>query len=219
MKHKRLFIIAGAVALVALLVIGLVHVYRSAHITNVFDEMYYSVVDPFYTDTSFGYVDAASNASEDIIPGSDELTGAYVVSYQSWKKRLLGNENMFMHFNPNDQRYVVYASVSYYEFDGVSLSFTYYPDTKTLEFDPVKMVMISTSNSEKSTEEFMAEFDISQSDIRDYQEYFLYEVLLKDWVDGNGERSRFSEGDYGEFTIIDRTFEDITVFNWRTLHF
>ena len=212
MKQKRLLVAVGIIVLSVLLVWGSVLVYRSARIVNAFDEMYYSVAQPSHTKTSFGNVYAVSKVHEGIIPGSDETTGAYIAGYESWKKGLNGNENLVIEFHPKDHRLDVFAWVRYGDDDSLHFSFSYYPDTKTLELDPVGTLTLPPGNRNKTTEEFLEEYHITQSEIREYQEYFLYEKLLKDWVDGNGERSRFSEGDYGKFTIIDNTFEGLAGF-------
>ena len=211
MKRKRLLIAAGAVALSILLVWGGVYVYRNAQTVNAFDEIFYSVVNPSYTETSFNRLYATSGVHRHIIPGSrsDEWTGSYIASYDFSEKRLNGDRGMLFFFHPSSQKFDIETRISYSNGDSLHWLFFYYPDTKTLELCPVRSVIRDEANPDKTTEELLEELGISKSDIRNYQDYFLYEVLLKDWVDGNKERSKFSEGNYGEFTIIDRTFENL----------
>ena len=92
--------------------------------------------------------------------------------------------------------------------DYLILDFTYCLSDKTLVLESVRLHVSYGGNKSKTLEEFLQENNITQQDIRNYQEYFLYEKLLTDWVTGNKERSFFAVDNYGEFTVIDNTFEN-----------
>jgi len=98
--------------------------------------------------------------------------------------------------------------VCYSDFYNLTIRFAYYPKTKTLVLSAVDLITDYDGNKDKTLEEILQENNITQQDIRSYQEYFLYEKLLTDWVTGNKERSLFTVDDFGEFTIIDNTFDN-----------
>ena len=212
MRARRILVAAGAVVLCILLVWGVTHILRSTKVTNVFDEMYYSVAHPSYTSTSIGFLRPVREvASLRDVVDNDEAQDSYHGAYK-WEY-LNSGESLYLIFDVEERRYVISAMVScnnsYFDSYYLTLDYIYYPDTKTLVLEPVRLHIAYDGDQNKTLEEFLEENHISQQDIRDYQEYFLYKKLLTDWVTGNGERSLFTVGNYGDFTVIDNTFENL----------
>lgn len=206
MKLKRIAIFVGAAAAIILFLGGCTNVKKNAQIENVFDEMFYSVAQPSNTETSFNKVDALRI---DHPPHFPEYSSGYEESYYYRQNFLDANKNMSIDFAAKAKRCDISATVVYSEWDSLYLRFQYYPETKTFELEPVSIYTNSdAANPDKTIEEFCEEFKITKSEIQAHQEYFIYEHLLKDWVGGNENESKFGEGNYGDFTIIDNSFDE-----------
>jgi hypothetical protein len=54
---------------------------------------------------------------------------------------------------------------------------------------------------------------VTRTDIEKYQHYLLYEKFLPDWFVANGNRSKYSLQNLGDFTVVDETYSKLGE-NW-----
>lgn len=97
-----------------------------------------------------------------------------------------------------------------------SLYYTYVYDIKTrkLQIAPLTIFTYGYRDAgvEMAIEEgeevsaFLREHEITREEIEGYRDYFLYDKVLSDWVEGNGERSLFTQEDHGDYETQDHTF-------------
>ena len=102
------------------------------------------------------------------------------------------------------------------------IDFNYDIQTKKLEIEPIRA--ISDTFLEKYPEKyeaytyyddseyitmFMEEHNLTRDEIKEYRDYFLDEVLIGMWVDGNDEESRFDRNNAGKYFLEDNLFANL----------
>ena len=111
MRSRRILIVAGAVAVCALLALGLTHTIENRKAANALDEMYFAVVHPSYTETRIGFLQPVRSVTN-IIPGViDTYTDNYRGTYQG--RYLNRGERLSISFHTKEQEIKISAWVYY----------------------------------------------------------------------------------------------------------
>jgi hypothetical protein len=183
---------------------------------NAFDEMYLSVKHPTEEGPRFGRMEPIvyGGLSEDIW-----VEGHYFGGYGN---SLEEGESIFISINVPDATISILGCYEVADTRCVTIVYRYLLTVRTLTIEPVSLM---TRNHIEMGVEFdidddgqlaayFAEQGVTREDIERCRDYFLYEKVLTDWVTCNGVRSRFSPGDFGDFTVIDDTFANLGE-DWR----
>lgn len=234
---KKLLVIAGvAIVAIALLIGGGFFVDR-LKFKNVFDEMYYAWIDypqsyrfairPGFWNT----IPLAGRPTCDDIQDSveyDRLLLSYDSDYMKpntkmflavWNKDS-ENADLVAWYKGSDyvDISVVFAGiVEYSEGEELVLLFIYNVEKKILFFEEIMVetdkilegLLLFPPLPHEKVERFLKENNITKEEIESYQRYFLYEVAVGSWVEGNGALSKFSKWNPGKFTVVDNTFSDL----------
>lgn len=201
-------------------------------VQNVFDEMYYTWDKKnLFVGTKFKNVAAWEDEHIVglVIPGdnvpSNKLSLIYDESY------LKKNTTVSIWINPDGKNLIATCKIIYaYAEDGegyiggekLFIDFNYDIPTKKLEIEPIRA--ISDTFLEKYPEKyeaytyyddseyitmFMEEHNLTKDEIKEYRDYFLDEVLIGMWVDGNDEESRFDRNNAGKYFLEDNLFANL----------
>lgn len=205
MSKKKKYIVIFIVMIVLILIGVGVFIMNSITPKNVFDEMYLSVSNSSMTKSRFNYMNGVNNF------GKEMDINAYTATYTSNLEEDtsisigVGLESETVQFFPSQE----FSKLGY----EILFCYTYYHNSNELEIIPVR---ISVDNGEdhfptiidapEEVSAFLEEHAFSKEAVEEYRDYFLNKVM-QDWVNGNGDKSDFSLDNYGDYTIIDRTFE------------
>ena len=201
-------------------------------VQNVFDEMYYTWDKKnLFVGTKFKNVAAWEDEHIVglVIPGdnvpSNKLSLIYDESYLKEKTSV----NVWI--DSDEESLTAFCAVTYaYAKDGkeyvggeeLTINFNYDIRTKKLEIEPISA--ISDTFLEKYPEKyeaytyyddseyitmFMEEHNLTKDEIKEYRDYFLDEVLIGMWVDGNDEESRFDRNNAGKYFLEDNLFANL----------
>lgn len=174
---------------------------------NVFAEMLYSGTNGTYFGNEF--IDIAPGAKASTMNGGQYLLedeDLYVTIGRHIIKPDSIRWSFSKHFESNEETEIV----SY-----VTIAFKYDAFTKILTYEPVNVYfrdgepLGEYSNQKENVLFVMERYNLTREDIREYQEYALYQVLFPYWLEKNAKTSRFSMENLGEFIVIDNTFEII----------
>lgn len=179
--------------LAGILLTGCDYFNRSAkEYENVFDEMYLSVTDTKHkvsfqnSDNFMGDYTVYYDIKSQDFPGTLSVSVNSVMKSVTVKGQMnFGKERLAMTFAYSVSKRELYQTVSLVKENGFS------------------------SRSGKDLKVFMDKHKLTKEKIKEYQDKILYEHVLKSWVTGNKEYSKFSENNYGNFKINDATFKDL----------
>jgi len=225
-KKKLVFSVISIVLCVALISSGL-FMWNSKRIHNVFDEMFVSVVmetgkfDLLYEANLRYKYPEFTHAGFPFVKEIGKLAHDPDMEYFFWggyKYNMLDDrEDILLSFHLDRQ---VFHVAAYSEIENtrcLMITYTYNYKTKTLEIEPLAIFTYDYDSlgveplidNGPQVSAFLHEHNISRESIEQYRDYFLYDKLLTDWVNGNGKRSKYMPGNYGNFTIIDNTFANL----------
>lgn len=209
MKKKIGFGIAGGI--IFLFIIGFLYYHFGV---TVLDKITFlsriPVLEPFYEIEELDVVDYGVYSFEGFGIGSqDEYFMGLILRY---KEEYLKDEVKIRLFFPKDKQYTqIYGSVDLKKHTHIIIDMAYNPMNRSLILEPIYISnwengMYKYYEDKESITQYLEEYNITEEDIRDYQDYILYEVILKTWVEtqgGNYERER----EKLERCIIDQTFD------------
>jgi hypothetical protein len=212
-KRKSASIIA--MALCAAMSMGGCSAIISLQVSNAFDEMYLSIKYPRESDTWFGYMDPIGESLFENI----DSTGYY---FNTYAHSLRDGEEIYVAVDIRDETIGLLGSFEVSDTRNVTFVYRYHFRSKILYIEPVLLMM--RDNLEMGVEfdiddggqlaAYFEEHGVTRDDVGRCRDYFLYDKVLTDWVTGNGARSRFSPGDFGDFDVIDDTFANLGE-DWR----
>lgn len=227
--RKKVFILFSII--IVMVVGGVFMTYN--RVQNVFDEIYHTWDRNLFVQTNFTNVPALkeNRIQGYVYPGDNEITNVLKLKFDD----SFINENMSVRLSiyPTDKKikascFVYYDStktlpVSEGRGEGLLISFYYEEKTKMLTIVPVRAFSdILAERSSKKYEkyeyygdnnyisDFMEEHDISKVQIENYKEYFMNDVLIGMWLDGNAKESRFTRNNVGDYTIQDNLFKNLS---------
>ena len=216
MKKGKLVAIIGAIVLTLVILIGGSNVYLAHKYKNTFDEMYYAWAEHDNIFLKGGADFYLVKALSDSLPHPNKppkpvITTGLSLRYDTEYLRETFYLSLFINL---EEEIIAYTCATYVEPNEiVILNFNYNKNERTIYFKPIDVLSEKLGfkySLEQATAEQVIEFlkmhNITKEDIREYQDYFLYEIAIKTWIEGNGTYSRFTKDNIGEFTIIDDTF-------------
>ena len=202
-------------------------------VQNVFDEIYYTWDRNLFVQTDFTNLPALkeNRIQGYIYPGDNKMTDELQLIFNDFYIK----KNVSVHLNiyPSD-REIGALCIVYYDGtkslpvtegggEGFVISAVYEEKTKKLMVKPVRAFSDSMAkkypakyetfedySDSEFVEMFMEEHSITKKDIEEYKEYFVNEVLIGMWLDGNAKESRFTRDHVGDFTIQDNLFENLS---------
>lgn len=216
MKVIKKTIIIGLIILAIVLLIGGYLFMNEIKSQNIFDEIYYAWA--YYpnilpTEPNFSNVKAFEGH-----PNDDEI----FESKNSNKSLLLIFDKQYIEsslrvqlsiYVENTKEIIIVCSKFYAENEDLTIIINYNQMEKKIQIFPVviysKKLGFEYGTEDKDyaiVEQFLKENNITKEEIEKYKEYFLYEVTIGSWVDGNGELSKFTREKPGKFTIVDNTY-------------
>jgi hypothetical protein len=211
MKSKKIIFPAIAVILCIILVLGIFFFMKSGEkMENIFDEMYLSIKNPTATESRFGFVREIEDVS--LVSESDYLhSGVYKSS------ALENGERITIFVNMKREEFSVCASIEIENTQCIFYTYDYNTETRVLDIKPIILLAYNYLELDveqyiedaKRLDAFLREHQVTREYIEKYRDYFLYDKVLTDWVKGNGERSKFTVGNYGDFTVEDNTFANL----------
>lgn len=168
------------------------------------------VLEPFQKIEEMNWVDY------DDFPEYENFGGLSI----NYKKEYLKPEVQTKLFFPTNERYIqIKSSVELSENPHrrtlIIIYMTYNPIRRSLILEPIHISDWDLTSDpptgghyedEESIVQYLEEYNITEEDIRDYQSYILYEVVLRTWVEtygGNFER----EKEKLESCMRDQTFD------------
>ena len=96
--------------------------------------------------------------------------------------------SMALYFSDNSNDIAIGAMVNLSEQDKVRMGMgaDYYYDEKTLVYDPIYIVQGESGNSEvyvdeEKIDECLSKYGLTRKDVKAYQEYAIYDVIVKTW--------------------------------------
>ena len=200
-------------------------------VQNVFDEIYYTWDGNLFVQTDFTNVPALNENRIQgyVYPGDNKISDVLKLSFED--SFIKDNTMVLLNIYPTDRKIHMLCVVY---FDGskeidpskseeLLLSFYYEVKSKTLTVKPIQAASNSLikknperykryqyySNSEY-IDMFMEEHSTTKKDIEEYKEYFVNDVLIGMWLDGNAKESRFTRENVGDFVIQDNLFENLS---------
>ena len=210
MKTKKNIIAILASIACIVVVTGVFFIMESRKIDNVFDEMYLPIKYPAEGMPSFYYVPETGGLMQS--PYSDYFyMGGYRAQY------LRNGEHISIFLNFEKQRLLIFAAMEIENSSCLSYDYAYYFKTKTLEIKPLtiytrdhaKLGVEAEINDAAEVDAFLREHGITREYIERYKNYFLYDKILTDWVNGNSKHSKFNIGNYGDFKLEDNIFSEL----------
>lgn len=191
---------------VIFLLFGGHYIFKTAKVKNVFDEMYYAeiqTVPMIYTSTSFSNLIKVGKLKNLSLNMKNEYPHFKQEIYT--KESLEENEYIIIVFNTDEENLRINGIKDYGE-EGLRYTVIYHLESQKLILGNVEIVSDRYRETDYSTNDpneftkFMHENNLTEEDLVDYQNYFLYEKVLSDWFSDN-PKSRFSMDDLGDVEI------------------
>lgn len=197
---------------------------------NMFDEFYYTYVEPNLVDTEFINVSSLSQntfqVSKDMI-GSERGYEFYLTYDKDLKENsyLRENTRAYAVIDPERKEVTWYCTVNCsdavndpvygndeelcfeYQYDVGSRTFVIRPvqagSKKLAEKYPDKYLQTEAYGNAEYIDAFCELHNISKQDISEYAHYFFDEVIVGLWIDGNRDASKYTIDNLGNCNIID----------------
>jgi hypothetical protein len=212
---RVLAVISIAILAVVLLIGGYIFV-NSIKSKNVFDEMYYAWADyPQSLAMQPGYWRTEPLAGH---PTFSEISASkdfgflhleYSIEYMMPKTKM--TTSIYRESCDVDLRGFVEYAVN----EKLILDFSYNKKDNILTIENLTVYSRKITEGEytwpqyndaETVKNFLYDNSITKEEIEKYKDYFLNEVAIGSWVDGNGVLSKFSRKNPGRFFIIDNTY-------------
>lgn len=147
---------------------------------------------------------------DDIAEGYDYFGGVSI----PYKQQYIKDDFKIKLFFPTDKEEVhVRGVVRLSDTTNLIIYMKYSHENQAITFDPVAISDWPTDAEignhyydSESIYQYLDQYGISKQDIREFQDYILYDVVLQTWVKRNGENYNLSKDDYKNLKIIDNTF-------------
>ncbi|WP_261796055.1 TipC family immunity protein [Numidum massiliense] len=194
------------VALILLVLVAALYLYKTSQIKNAFDEMYYDKVPSFFG----GYSPASFKGTRILEPldnmaryiAEDHISEGYNSSY------LKENEVYNIYFYRGTKKIVLSLNKLIDERTNLRVKCEYNVKNREMSQLPVT-VITENSNGESIVIEghtrvidFLKKHGITERTIEEYRHYMLYDTLLANWFKENKGKSKFDLNNIGELTIV-----------------
>lgn len=117
-----------------------------------------------------------------------------------------------VYHNNNDVGISAMVSLSESDKIAMGLGAHYDYEEKKLIYNPVYIVQGELSNSkvytdEKSIDEYLNRYGLTRKDVQEYQEYAVYDVVVKTWAKAHHESYWLERWKLKQCKVIDHTFQ------------
>ncbi|MFI3176336.1 MAG: hypothetical protein R3Y67_02455 [Eubacteriales bacterium] len=191
--------------------------------SNIFDEMYYAALidDPIpYSYTTYArysncaeYFDYFSRESifNTIEDGIMFVLNDEAVSKEyAFANYIIYPEDGVISFSTG----IRFPTEPEWRAEIVRLSFVYDLKEKIITFQPIQISSSSnvTSGIQRDSTDsvvllpYFEKYGVTKEMIEEYKKYYLQEVIFTFWTEGNGNASKFTVENPGEFTIVDNSY-------------
>lgn len=149
----------------------------------------------------------------DSVSGQTEFGSGFYIPY---KKEYLREEYEINLFIPNDRHGTEIKSVIHLtDLLQINIFMDYDHGSRTLILEPIEIFEDSENEDELGTHhtdeisirKFLDECGVTEQDIKEYQNYILYDVVMQTWVRRNYYERELTERDYEDLQIEDHTFD------------
>ena len=215
MKRKKILKVLGIFLLVMVLLIGGYMFVNSLKFKNIFDEMYYAWADyPQSLATQPGYwrtEPLAGHPTFAEISASEDLGFLHLIYKDEY---MMPKTQLSISICKDSGDLDLRGDVEYAESENLFFDFYYNEDEKALTIECLtvftKKIIESKFGKQytdaETVESFLLKHNITKEEIEKYKDYFLNEVAIGSWADGNGAFSKFSRNNPGKFSIVDNTY-------------
>jgi hypothetical protein len=212
MTIKRTILTVLCAVLCLVIAAGTFSCVQDRRADNIFDDMYQYVNHHPGTYGDFG----SANTHFYLVPCAEVISDSDMPDFY-WggydQKALRNGEKIDIVVNLKEQTLLVTGVLKMNNGYHLLYSYWYYFNTKTLEIEPLKTfsndINEPSIDSGSETSAFLHEYQISRETIEYYRDYFLYDKLLTDWINDDGNHTRFTAKNYGRLKIIDNTFANL----------
>lgn len=195
---KLVIIISVILVITAIAVVS----YFVQAVQNPFDEMYYSAKQ---LDMSWGGVNIPTMYTKTTYwsqPGK-RGGGDYASPYYE-PSNIRENEYILVTYLVNSGSILIsFRQVDTDENHLLNIDMTYQIATKTLVFESLAASADCKTNSPYK---LLTDYNLTEADVRAYQNYVIYDILLTNWFNGNQSTSHYTMENLGRLHIEDNTF-------------
>lgn len=210
---KKRKIILGTILVVAMLLSGFLYYRNFIRVKNVFDQMYYTMVQNHFDwwggnrTTLFGNMEQLVSRDPEV---SHIEEGFFIEMYKN--EYLEKNQSISIDFIKKDRKIVFSFGYEFPETDErMWLTYSYDIKSKRLLKEPVTIVSEQYEDAEHfntnedDINDFLSRHSLTRTEMDELHEWFLYDRILADWFDANGNKTRFSLENLGRYTFVDGT--------------
>ena len=140
-----------------------------------------------------------------------ETMGAFDVKY---KEKYLSENVSFIHLcfycDNNDVSIGIMVNLSESDKVMMKLDMRYYCEEKRLTYDSVYILQGEEGtiySDEKSIDEFFSKYGLTRQDVKEYQEYAIYDVVVKTWSKAHMELYWLERWRLKRCEVVDNTFQ------------
>lgn len=179
---------------------------------NVMEDMYRaSIKAGGYSE--FQKVKELEIVTYDSVSGQIEFGSGFYIPY---KKEFLKDNIEVSLFIPNDEHGIEIDGIVRLTQDvQINIYMDYSSENQTLFFKSLDIAVASLDSNklgthyedEKSVRKLLDEYNVTEQDIKEYQNYILYDVVMQTWVRRNYYERELTERDYENLQIEDHTFD------------
>ncbi len=208
-RKKMIFIITFSVILVITLLFVTWKGFQRMKVQNIFDEIYYA--EP----KSAGHSLTATR-----------ITKMQTLVHRQEQDRYPLEDRSMFHYAPDNlktgealgitvyfkqQALDITYTITFGENQSLQLNARYDVSQRELTYNPVSVTNqegVSVTEAE-AVQQFLREHEITSEMLSRYPQYYLVDKLATDWCAGNGDASRFTAQERGDFTIQDHISSEL----------
>lgn len=202
-----------SLVVLALFLIVLLLIVGKRPTRNVLDEIYYSFRDagalrvgPSPFDMNYVYKPSDVWEPDNIFTFGYEENGI-----------LQKNEYIGFYVNLKKEQVLITTWLPTDSVEHLSIIYEYYPRKNRLTIQELFLFTgtfdengnFTNTDSGELVRQAMERNNITRADVEYYRDYYLYDRIFLDWVEGNGSSSSFSPGKYGNFEIEDNLWKNV----------
>lgn len=176
---------------------------------NVMEDMYQTLQKDKW-DIEYAKVEQLEKIDYDDLHEFENFGGLSI----PYKQKYLKDNYKIKLFIPTEKEEIeIHANVKVSETMQANVFMTYNHESKTLTMEPLNITvwkegeeLASHFYDKEHIYQYIEDNKISESDIREYQKYILYDVVLQTWIQRDDKKRKLCEDDYRYMNIVDNTF-------------
>ncbi|WP_261796056.1 TipC family immunity protein [Numidum massiliense] len=194
------------IALILVVLVAALYLYKTSQIKNAFDEMYYDKVPSL-----FGGYSPASFKGTRILEAIDDIARYMSKDFISEfynSGYLRDDEDLYLYFYRNKEVLLLSFNKMIDSKTSIQVNYEYVVNRKELKQLLIKIYTENPNGDDIIIErpyevtKFLKKHGITKRTIEEYRHYMLYETLLANWFKENKGKSKFDLNNIGELTIV-----------------